>query len=108
VVAETYLAEAVTHLSMKAPGRGWSKRSRADRVAQAPYFHEWSKRRGVDFTDEMRTAIDEGFERGGDDAFDSAVGLCSILDVIMGYRKRGAPPDRPVCQLEGWILGQAA
>jgi diadenosine tetraphosphate (Ap4A) HIT family hydrolase len=43
-----------------------------------------------------------------DDAFDSFVGLVSMLLVLLGHRPAECPDDPAIRQIEGWILGQEA
>lgn len=107
VVVETYPAEACVHLGMKPPGRSWSKSSRQGRESQAPQLYEWAAVRAVRFTEELKAAIAGGFADGGsgDDRFDATVGLCSMLEVVLGHRSSGAPQDPRIVDVEGWILG---
>jgi hypothetical protein len=46
-----------------------------------------------------------GFPIGGDDAFDALVGLCGMLDVVLGRLPSNAPDDDAIRDNEGWILG---
>ena len=110
VLAETYPAEACLHLGFSPPGRGWSKRNPADRCAQGEHILRWASQRSVGLTPPLLESIRTGFGNSaeGEDAFDAVVGVCSMLEVVLGYREDGAPADPAVRDLEGWILGQRA
>lgn len=57
----------------------------------------------------MKRALDEGFgsARTGEDAFDAAMGLLGMIEVIDG-RRAAAPSSAYGSSWEGWILGQSA
>jgi hypothetical protein len=61
VIAETYPAEACTHLGLTPPGAGWSKRRQEDRKAQRTKLLDWVARRPVDLALELAVAVEEGF-----------------------------------------------
>ncbi len=109
VVAETYPAEAGLHLGLPAPGRGWSKRRQDGRRAQSAALFAWAARRRVVLADALAAQIADGFGAAsiGEDAFDAAVGLFGMVEVVLGHRPPGAPDDAGVRDVEGWILGQA-
>jgi hypothetical protein len=108
VVAETYPAEACVHLGLGPPGRGWSKRSQEGRQAQAHKLLAWAEACGVHFEDDLRELIKDGFgeRKDAEDPFDALLGLLSMIEVALGVRDEGAPLDRVVREVEGWILGQ--
>lgn len=108
VVAETYPAEACTHLGLRAPGNEWSKRSQADRRQRALQVTREGAARAIRITPELRAVCDDGFGEGpdGEDAFDALIGLVAMIDVAEGRRAAGAPDDPAVRSVEGWILGQ--
>lgn len=113
VVAETYPGEIYGHLGVRfrrPDGRRASKRSQADRAAEAPVLRAAAKRLGVDLAPPLKRAIAEGFEEaaGGEDAFDATVGLLGMINVLRGERPAGEPADPVIRRVEGWILGQAA
>jgi hypothetical protein len=106
VVAETYPAEGYRHLHF--PNVWGSKRRKPDRKARRNEFRAWSTERHVVFDNATLQQIDDGFgpSKDGDDPFDALVGLCSMVDVVLGHRVAGGPnPNR--FKVEGWILGQA-
>ena len=109
VFAEAYPAEAALHLGLAPPGRGWSKRRQVDRAAQAPPVEAWAERRGVLLSGPLLTRLRDGFGAGaaGEDAFDAALGLFGMLEVVLGHRPAGVPEDTAVREVEGWILGLA-
>jgi hypothetical protein len=109
VVVESYPAEACVHLGFAPPGHGWSKQCQADRRARARALLGWAARREVVLSERLRTQIVDGFgpARGGDDRFDSVVGLMSMIEIILGHRPDGAPDAAPVRDVEGWIFGRA-
>ena len=53
-----------------------------------------------------RDALEGGFgdDRTGEDRFDAAIGLLAMLAVVLGSREAGAPNDRALIAVEGWIL----
>jgi hypothetical protein len=53
---------------------------------------------------DLRRTIEDGFPN--DDAFDAAVGLFGMLEVLMNRRESGEPDEDSVRKLEGWIFGQ--
>ena len=108
VLAETYPAEACFHL--KIPLRSGSKRNQTDRRKWGELIFRWKAERPVVME---KTLVDQiidglGSKKGGEDLFDAVVGLCSMLDVVMGYRSDGAPDDEPIRSIEGWITGQSS
>ena len=112
VVAETYPTECYGHLGIRfarrRPGIRSGKTVAAERAAQAPALMAWAKEAEVLLAPELRRSIVDGFEEGGDDAFDSVVGLFGMLNVILGRRQAGAPRGPAVRRVEGWNLGQLA
>ena len=108
VIAETYPADACVQIGLRAPGRGWSKRKQEHRVTQATGLQGWARSRPVDL-EGVNDLLSRGFgaDRVGEDRFDAFVGLCGMLDVVLGRRGAGVPQqDEDVQTVEGWILGQ--
>lgn len=108
VVAETYPAESCLHVGMRAPGAStWSKRKQQDRTAKQTEFFRWINSRECPTNGNYIQQITSGFGEGadGEDPFDAVVGLCTLLDVVLGRRSEGAPWDAEVRDHEGWILG---
>jgi hypothetical protein len=56
----------------------------------------------------LEASIRDGFgaRPGGDDPFDTAVGLFGALNVMLGRRPAGEPADEELRRVEGWIFGQ--
>jgi len=108
VLCETYPAEAYRHLSVVFPRDG-SKRRREDRLAATAGLAERCAAHGVGLDADMRQALEDGFgrHRTGEDAFDAAMGLLGMIEVVEGRRAAG-PPCAYASAWEGWILGQAA
>ncbi|MFO7664006.1 MAG: hypothetical protein R6X18_15635 [Chloroflexota bacterium] len=109
VVAESYPAEFYGHLGLAfRPGRD-SKRHQASRAANAVALLAWAATNPVTFSDELVDALCDGFGETatGEDRFDAAVGLVGMLNVLLGHRPAGNPPDEATRRIEGWILGQA-
>jgi hypothetical protein len=106
VVVETYPGDACVQLGLGAPGRGWSKRNRSDRVAKGRLLRSFGLQVGADLM-ELDAAIKDGFgaSKTGEDQFDAVVGLLGMLGVALGIRGDGAPEDEAVRSVEGWILG---
>jgi hypothetical protein len=112
VIAEAYPAEFYGHLGVafpRRPGRKGGKRVQADRAANAPVLLDWAARCDVALSAPLRAAIVDGFGAAaeGEDPFDAVVGLLGMLNTVLGQRPFGAPADPLICQVEGWILGQA-
>ena len=107
VVAETYPGEVYRHLDLKIARQG-RKGCAADRAKDARTLLDWADENGVSVTDGLRRDVEDGFGRDkyGDDRFDALVGLFGMLDVVLGNRPEGAPPDADIRRIEGWILGQ--
>jgi len=108
VIAETYPAEAAVHIGMGAPGRGWSKRSQADRIIKSAAMRQFADRAGITLASELDAKMLDGFgaSKDGEDPFDAAVGLFSMVAVAKGLRPAGTPPSGIIRNVEGWILGQ--
>jgi hypothetical protein len=113
VAAETYPAECYTHLGIafsRRKGRRTGKRVQAARAEQAPRLLAWAEEAAVEPSPALRERIADGFgpSPDGEDPFDAVVGLFGMLNVVLGHRPAGAPADRLVRRVEGWILGQEA
>jgi len=106
VIAETYPAEFYTHLGLTFAGQG-GKRAQGARAAHAPRLLAWAAEAGVTVTPSLREAIADGFggARDGEDRYDAAVGLCGMLNVVLGWRTAGDPEEEEIRKIEGWILG---
>lgn len=107
VLAETYPAEALRHLSLKLRG---SKRRQADRTALAEALLAVMERLEARPDDAMHRAVRDGFggDAAGEDRFDSTLGVLAVLNVLAGNRPDTAPDDPWVQAWEGWVLGQTA
>lgn len=104
VVAEIYPREAYAHLGLPIGGR-WSKTRREDRRGAVPRLQNAVSALGASFTRSAQWRTEWGFV--SDDDFDAAVGLLSMLQVVLGVRTEGVPrTDEDVRRIEGWILGQ--
>jgi len=108
VVVETYPAEAGHHLGLDPAG--WSKNSQEDRRGQSDALFRWAAGRRVKFAPDLRESLSNGFGNGdhGEDRFDTVVGLGSMIEVLLGHRPEGAPQNKTVQDVEGWIFGQPA
>lgn len=113
VLAETYPGDAYGYLGVDlrlgaVDGRR-GKRRQGSRRANAGTLLTWLGESGVRATAELAAEIRDGFgPRGsGEDAFDAVVGLFGMLEVVLGRRPEGAPPEPEVRAVEGWILGAA-
>lgn len=106
VVAEIYPAEAAAHLGLSlgsaVGGKGNVENRRAAGRALRNVLHEAGQRLAPD----VERQLTSGFPN--DDAFDSFVGLVSILLVLLGQHPTECPDDPAIRRIEGWILGQAA
>lgn len=108
VVAETYPAESATQVGLTAPGRGWSKRRQSDRAAHAINLTRWAFSRRVTMSDALQPVLRDGFGdlANGEDQFDSVLGVCGMLEVVLGRRPEMPPLSNDRRVIEGWILGQ--
>jgi hypothetical protein len=107
VLAETYPAEAMRHLSLRIAG---SKRRQADRAAYAAGIMAAAARLGAAFSPALAEALSDGFGGAGtaEDRFDCVLGLLCVLGVLTGARPDTAPDDVWIRTWEGWVLGQTA
>lgn len=106
VVVETYPAAACVQLGLDAPGQGtWKKGDSHDLRRLANRILEWPDSLEISFSNALVHEIKAGFEQG-DDAFDAAIGLFGMLDVVLGDRNTGVPDDDTVRGMEGWIFGR--
>lgn len=114
VIAEAYPAELGWRLGLPAPGRGWSKRRRADRARQGRVLLGWAEGQGVELVEVLRGEIADGFgeEPTGEDRFDAVVGVLGMLAVVArtpsGSAPRPADGGGEEVVLEGWLLGLRA
>jgi len=106
VVCETYPAEAYGHVGVSL--RGGSKRSQIDRREATASLAARCFAHGIRLTDAMLETLNDGFgdRNSGDDAFDAAMGLFGMIEVVEG-RRAAAPEKTEAPEWEGWILGQA-
>ncbi len=104
-VAETYPAEALRQLGLRALG---SKRRQADRAAYAPALHLAMDRLGA--VPDAPAQIEDGFgdDAAGEDRLDCLLGALCVLSVVLGARPDIAPQDPWITRWEGWVLGQTA
>jgi hypothetical protein len=71
---------------------------------------DWARHRGITFSEELITQVEDGFGASGDDedAFDALVGILGMIEVTDG-RRMERPVDRTCGEAwESWILRQAA
>jgi hypothetical protein len=106
-VAETYPAEALRQLGLRAAG---SKRRQTDRAAYAPAILHAMARLGVQADAPALAAIHAGFghSTAGEDQIDCLLGALCVLSVVIGQRPDTAPEHPAIRQWEGWVLGQTA
>lgn len=113
ILAETYPAEFYrslgVHFSKPAAGARSGKRVQAERSAQSDALLTWAQEAGVVFSPVLRQDVLDGFGNSstGEDRFDATIGLCGMLDVLLGTHQTGYPEDEKTRTIEGWILGQA-
>ena len=109
VIAETYPAEYYSHFEKPLLGENKSKRNQEHRKECAKILFEWAANVPVKFTQVMRDSLEDGFtlSKGGEDPFDATVGLCGMLNVLLGNKPLYEPQDERIRRIEGWILGQS-
>ena len=103
VVAETYPAECYGWFSDRPLG---SKGDPDNRKKFSALLLAWAEINDVTIDDGLSKEMRDGFLTGDDDAFDAVVGLFGMLRVCMGQRPTGEPNDKPIRDVEGWILGR--
>ena len=106
VIAETYPAEAYSHVGIRFPRNG-SKRRQHDRAFATKGIFEWASRNQVTFCELLVNQIEMGFgpHEDGEDPFDALAGILSMIEVLDGRRSEG-PENGSAHVWEGWILGQ--
>jgi hypothetical protein len=107
VIAETYPAEAMRHLSLRVAG---SKRRQADRAAYAADIMRAATRLGAAVSPALGEALADGFgvSDAAEDRFDCLLGVLCVLGVVTGARPDTAPNEMWIRSWEGWVLGQTA
>lgn len=107
VLAEVYPAEALRHCGLRLAG---SKRAQGPRLALAPALRAALAAARVTPDPALAAAIATGFgaDAGGEDRFDSAIGLLGLIGVLDGRRPDFVPDDPWVRSWEGWVLGQTS
>jgi len=103
VVAETYPAECYGWFSDRPLG---SKGDPENRKRFSSLLLAWAGINNVIIDDCLRQEMLDGFLTGNDDAFDAVAGLFGMLKVCLGQRPSGEPDDKPIRDVEGWILGR--
>jgi hypothetical protein len=103
-IAETWPAECYGWFSEDPLG---SKRNKDDRRRFGSSLLLWAGKQNVRLESQLRKEIQDGFQRGDDDAFDAVVGLLGMLQVCLGQRATGEPDELEIQDIEGWILGRA-
>lgn len=107
VICETYPAEAYGHVGVRFR-RGGSKQRQQDRQEATVGLAPRCDLHGVCLSTDMRKVLEDGFgPRKEEDAFDAAMGLLGMVEVVEG-RRAAAPARTEASEWEGWILGQAA
>ena len=106
VFAETYPGDAYSHLNFPKNWRGKTKQE--TRLTRSKELMAWVNLKRAQCKPKLIGEIKNGFGDGkdGEDRFDAAVGLFSMIDVVLGHRSEGVPNDNVVKNIEGWIFGQ--
>jgi hypothetical protein len=108
VLCETYPREAYNHLEILFRANE-SKKNQEHRRRVLLNVIERAKERTVIFGPAAKAQVIDGFgpSKFGEDAFDTFVGLLSMIEVVENRRPEcGSPHPREVTDWEGWILGQ--
>lgn len=105
VVAETYPAECYGWFSDRPLG---SKGNPENRKKFGALLLAWAGNNNVGIEESLGSEMQDGFRTGNDDAFDAVVGLFGMLRICLGQRDSGEPNERPIRDVEGWILGRLA
>jgi hypothetical protein len=102
IVAETYPAECYGWFFSE-PLKGKGKQE--VRKGAGRHLLKWAETAFVGLDSTLARTIEEGFPEG-DDAFDAVVGLCGMIEVVMGRRQPGELTNDKIRRIEGWIFGQ--
>ena len=113
ILVETYPAEYYNFIEEDLMKRR-SKRRQADRKDVGQKILTWLKQRKIKIEDKAKQQICDGFgaTSDGEDRFDAIVGLCAMLEVVLG-NKQAIPNEKlSACNArnlkkEGWIFGMA-
>ncbi len=107
VICETYPAEAYGHIGIRFRVGG-SKQGQDDRRQATSNLAARCEALGIHLSMEMKAVLANGFgpSKSGEDPFDAAAGLLSMIEVVEG-RRAAAPAEVDAADWEGWILGQA-
>jgi len=107
VVCETYPANGYTVVGLISAGRRWSKRRPEDRRSWAPTLLGWARAHSVRISAGLDRQIRAGFgeHADGEDAFDSLIGLFSMIDVVQNRAGDTVPLPPADLDVEGWMLG---
>jgi hypothetical protein len=105
IIAETYPAEFYLHLGLRLT----TKRSQDGRRACAQAIFDWATVATVELSSAFKDEVMDGYgpQSDGEDPFDAAVGLCGMLNVVLGRRHVGRHPEPKSEAVEGWIMGQS-
>jgi hypothetical protein len=104
VVVETYPAEYYGWFFRDHPLKGKGKVEARRQVGST--LLNGAESANVMLHPERRPAIEDGF--ANDDAFDAAVGLFGMLEVLLCRRTLYEPEEENLRSVEGWIFGQQA
>ncbi len=108
VVVETYPAEFYAHFKFTV-----RKREQASRKAASKELVKWAEKSKVKISSELLAQLDDGFgpTKNGEDSFDAVVGLCGMLNILLGHRVLFEPKDLAESvnvDVEGWMFGMAS
>jgi hypothetical protein len=107
VVVETYPAEFYTHFGLEVV-----KTDQASRKVASRALVDWAMKTKTKISAELMVQLEDGFgpSRDGEDPFDAVVGLCGMLNVLLGRRELSEPKDFAKTvnvDVEGWMFGMA-
>lgn len=107
VLAETYPTEAYGHVGVRFPAGGSKQRQDDRRQAMRGLIGRCAQH-GIELTSLMKVQIESGFgvSKEGEDAFDAAMGLFGMIEVVEGRRREGPQTPPAFAAWEGWIMGQ--
>jgi len=106
VICETYPAEAYGQVDVSFRSGGGKKKQDYRREATSRLASRCASH-AIKLSDQMRNTLSDGFgaKNNGDDAFDAAIGLFGMIEVVEG-RREASPTTMNVPEWEGWILGR--
>ncbi len=113
IIVESYPAEYYERIGIQFRRTGQNsggKRFQGSRAAQAGSILKWCSSNRVELDNELTEWLCAGFgsSPGGEDPFDSLIGLLGMISCWRDPTQIYEPDDFNIRQIEGWIFGMPA